>query len=182
MFADAFLPDGRPPKPEAFRFPAHAAVLEQIAKTKGEAFYRGGLAEKTRGACQAARRRDARHRLRRAQVRWVEPLAMDYRGYTLHEIPPNGQGIVALMALGMPEHFDLRSHPVDGVDSVHLQIEAIKLVPARMALRRDIDYMKEVRPSGLIDASISRSAQADRSQARAGVRRGQAAARAARSI
>jgi gamma-glutamyltranspeptidase/glutathione hydrolase len=44
----------------------------------------------------------------------VKPLEMDYRGYTLHEIPPNGQGIVALMALGMLEHFDLRSHPVDG--------------------------------------------------------------------
>ena len=37
---------------------------------------------------------------------WVEPLTMDYRGYTLHEIPPNGQGIVALIALGMLEHFD----------------------------------------------------------------------------
>jgi gamma-glutamyltranspeptidase/glutathione hydrolase len=83
---------------------------------------------------------------------WVEPLAMDYRGYTLHEIPPNGQGIVALMALGMLEHFDLRSHSVDGVDSVHLQIEAIKLAFAdAWRYVADVDYMKEVRPSGLID-------------------------------
>ena len=44
----------------------------------------------------------------------IEPLKMEYRGYALHEIPPNGQGIVALMALGMLEHFDMRSHAVDG--------------------------------------------------------------------
>ena len=62
---------------------------------------------------------------------------MDYRGYTLHEIPPNGQGIVALIALGILEHFDLRSHPVDGADSLHLQIEAMKLAFAdALALRR----------------------------------------------
>ena len=76
---------------------------------------------------------------------WVEPLKMDYRGYTLHEIPPNGQGIVALMALGMLEHFDLRSHPVDGADSVHLQIEAQKLAFAdAWRYVADIDYMTEV--------------------------------------
>jgi gamma-glutamyltranspeptidase/glutathione hydrolase len=152
-FADAFLPDGRPPKPgQRFRFPAHAAVLEQIATTKGEAFYRGALAEKVEAHAKqhggAMRATDfAAHK-----SDWVEPLAMDYRGYTLHEIPPNGQGIVALMALGMLEHFDLRSHSVDGVDSVHLQIEAIKLAFAdAWRYVADVDYMKEVRPSGLID-------------------------------
>ena len=152
-FADAFLPDGRPPKPgQRFRFPAHAAVLEEIAATKGEAFYRGALAEKVEAHAKqhgaAMRASDfAAHK-----SDWVEPLAMDYRGYTLHEIPPNGQGIVALMALGMLEQFDLRSHPVDGVDSVHLQIEAIKLAFAdAWRYVADIDYMKEVRPSGLID-------------------------------
>jgi gamma-glutamyltranspeptidase / glutathione hydrolase len=52
---------------------------------------------------------------------------MDYRGYTLHEIPPNGQGIAALMALGILENFDVAGLPVDSVDSLHLQIEAMKL-------------------------------------------------------
>ena len=51
----------------------------------------------------------------------------DYRGYTLHEIPPNGQGIAALIALGILDKFDLAGLPVDGVDSQHLQIEAMKL-------------------------------------------------------
>ena len=77
---------------------------------------------------------------------WIEPLKMEYRGYALHEIPPNGQGIVALMALGMLEHFDMRSHAVDGLDSVHLQIEAQKLAFAdAWRYVADIDYMKEVR-------------------------------------
>jgi gamma-glutamyltranspeptidase/glutathione hydrolase len=58
---------------------------------------------------------------------WVEPIAQDYRGHTLHEIPPNGQGIAALIALGIVRHFDIASMPVDGVDSQHLQIEAMKL-------------------------------------------------------
>ena len=58
---------------------------------------------------------------------WVQPISKDYRGYTLHEIPPNGQGIAALMALGILEHFDVAALPVDGADSQHLQIEAMKL-------------------------------------------------------
>jgi gamma-glutamyltranspeptidase/glutathione hydrolase len=61
------------------------------------------------------------------QPEWVKPIAKDYRGYTLHEIPPNGQGIAALMALGILEHFDVASLPVDGTASFHLQIEAMKL-------------------------------------------------------
>lgn len=152
-FADAFLPDGRPPRPgERFRFPRHAETLEKIAATKGEAFYRGELAQKLEAHAKkhgaAMRAAD----LAAHKCDWVEPLEMSYRGYTLHEIPPNGQGIVALMALGMLEHFDLRSHPVDGADSVHLQIEALKLAFAdAWRYVADIDHMKDVRPSALLD-------------------------------
>src|SRR5689334_18655204 len=58
---------------------------------------------------------------------WVDPIAGRYRGYTVHEIPPNGQGIVALIALGILQNFDLAALQVDSADSVHLQIEAVKL-------------------------------------------------------
>ena len=61
------------------------------------------------------------------QPEWVEPIGIDYRGHRMHEIPPNGQGIAALIALGILEHFDLGELPVDGVASQHLQIEAMKL-------------------------------------------------------
>src|SRR5207253_9035583 len=126
--AQAFLPGGRAPRAgEKFVFKKHALALEKIAATKGKAFYRGELAAKLDAAAKkqggTLRASDmAAHR-----PEWVKPLDMDYRGYTLHEIPPNGQGIVALIALGILANFDLRSHPVDGADSVHLQIEAVKL-------------------------------------------------------
>jgi len=152
-FPEAFMPNGRAPNPgEVFRFPDHAATLEAIAKTKGDAFYKGPLAEKLEAhskqhggvmtaADMAAHASD-----------WIEPIRMDYRGYTLHEIPPNGQGIVALIALGILQHFDLRSHKVDGPDSVHLQIEAVKLAFAdAWAYVADLDYMKQVTPKDLLD-------------------------------
>jgi gamma-glutamyltranspeptidase/glutathione hydrolase len=157
-FAKAFLPDGHPPHPgERFKFPAHARALEEIAASKGKAFYRGKLADKLEAAAKkqggALRASDmAEH-----ESDWVKPLEMDYRGYTLHEIPPNGQGIVALMALGMLEHFDLRSHPVDGPDSLHLQIEAQKLAFAdARAFVADVDYMKDVTPESLLNKSYLR--------------------------
>jgi gamma-glutamyltranspeptidase/glutathione hydrolase len=83
---------------------------------------------------------------------WIAPLQMNYRGYTLHELPPNGQGIVALIALGMLQHFDLRSHPVDGPDSLHLQIEAQKLAFAdAWRYVADLDHM-DIKPPQLLDA------------------------------
>jgi gamma-glutamyltranspeptidase/glutathione hydrolase len=152
-FAQAFLPGGRAPRPgERFKFPAHARALEKIAATRGKAFYSGEYAEKLEaharkngGAMRAAD-------LAANKPDWVKPLEMDYRGYKLHEIPPNGQGIVALMALGMLENFDVHSHAVDEPDSVHLQIEAMKLAfaDARRYVA-DIDHMVAVRCEHLLD-------------------------------
>ena len=65
--------------------------------------------------------------LRNYRPEWVKPISKSYRGYDVHEIPPNGQGIAALMALGILDQFDLGALPVDSVDSQHLQIEAMKL-------------------------------------------------------
>ena len=86
------------------------------------------------------------------QPEWVTPLAQDYRGHTLHEIPPNGQGIAAQMALGMLEHFDLASLPIDGPACQHLQIEAMKLAFADVyRFVADARHM-EGPPSMLLDA------------------------------
>ena len=127
-YAETFLPNGRPPAVgERFAMPYAARALRLIGATKGEAFYRGEIAaalaawaRRHGGAMTAADLADYR-------PEWVEPLAQDYRGHTLHEIPPNGQGMAAQMALGMLEHFDLASLPIDGAASQHLQIEAMKL-------------------------------------------------------
>ncbi|HEV2432363.1 MAG TPA: gamma-glutamyltransferase, partial [Burkholderiales bacterium] len=141
-----------------FTFTKHAEALERIRVTQGEAFYRGELAEKLEAHAKKHGAAMRASDLAAHKSDWVEPLSMDYRGYTLHEIPPNGQGIVALMALGMLEHFDMRSHPVDGADSVHLQIEAQKLAfaDARRYVA-DIDYMTSVRPQGLLDKDYLKS-------------------------
>jgi gamma-glutamyltranspeptidase/glutathione hydrolase len=158
-FAKAFLPNGRAPRAgERFKFPAHAKVLEEISSSKGKAFYRGNLAEKIEAHAKKAGGAMRVADLAANKPDWVKPLEMDYRGYTLHEIPPNGQGIVALMALGMLEHFDLRSYPVDGPDSLHLQMEAIKLAFAdAKAYVADIDHMRQVRPQDLLDKSYLKS-------------------------
>lgn len=127
-FRQGFLPWGRAPKVgELFRFPAAAQGLRRIAETKGQAFYGGEIAValerflKEHGGSATARDFEA------YRPEWVTPIAKNYRGHTLHEIPPNGQGIAALMTVGILSHFDLAAMKVDGVDSQHVQIEAMKL-------------------------------------------------------
>ncbi len=151
-FAEAFLPGGRAPKPgELFRFPDHAATLEQIAATGGEAFYRGELASKLEGHSAANGGAMRASDLAAHRADWVGTIGGTYRGYTIHEIPPNGQGIVALIALGILEQFDMSSLPVDSAESVHLQIEALKLAFAdAQAYVADIDHMR-MRPERLLD-------------------------------
>ncbi|MDT9001306.1 gamma-glutamyltransferase family protein [Paucibacter sp. APW11] len=127
-FAEAFMPRGRAPEVgERFEFKAAARTLRLIAASKGEAFYRGEVA-----AAVEAFARDTGGAIRASDFaayspEWVKPISQDYAGHTLHEIPPNGQGIAALIALGLLKHVDLRSHAIDSVAAQHLQIEAIKL-------------------------------------------------------
>jgi gamma-glutamyltranspeptidase / glutathione hydrolase len=127
-FAQSFLPWGRAPNVgELFQFKAAARGLRAIAASKGQAFYGGEIA-------QAIERFAAQHGgsitaqdFASYQAEWVEPISQNYRGYDLHEIGPNGQGIAALIALGILNEFDLPALALDGVDSQHLQIEAMKL-------------------------------------------------------
>jgi gamma-glutamyltranspeptidase/glutathione hydrolase len=131
-FAETFLQgpgwSGRAPNvSELFRLPDAAKTLRLIGKTKGEAFYRGEVAAAAAAHAKAHGGAMTAGDFAAYQPEWVTPLAQDYRGYTLHEIPPNGQGIAAQIALGILQHFDIASLKVDGVDSQHLQIEAMKL-------------------------------------------------------
>ncbi|KQO66410.1 gamma-glutamyltransferase [Methylobacterium sp. Leaf94] len=127
-FAETFLPRGRAPHVgERVTLPGIARSLRAIAETKGRAFYEGEIAE-------AMARHAAAHGgamtvadLSAFRPEWVTPTAKDYRGYTLHEIPPNGQGIAAQIALGILDSFDLAGLAPDGPAAQHLQIEAMKL-------------------------------------------------------
>jgi gamma-glutamyltranspeptidase / glutathione hydrolase len=127
-FAQTFLPHGRAPHPgERFTMPGAARTLRAIAATNGAAFYEGEIAQAL--AAHAAAHGGAMRASDLADFRpqWVQPLQQRYRDFSVHEIPPNGQGIAALMALGIASHFDLAAMPVDGADAQHIQIEAMKL-------------------------------------------------------
>ena len=132
-FAQAFMPHGRAPEiGEIFRFEAAAKTLKTIAKSGIREFYEGEIA-------QAIAQHSSSHGgsmtlddLAQYRPDWVGTIQQEIQGidgktYAMHEIPPNGQGIGALIALGILQNFDLASLPVDSVQSQHLQIEAMKL-------------------------------------------------------
>ena len=127
-FAEAFLPMGRAPQVgERFAFPAAARSLKLIAETHGEAFYRGEIATALERFASEGGGTLRASDLAAYQPEWVQPIAAPYRGHQVHEIPPNGQGIAALMALGLAEQLGIGEHPVDDWRTQHLLIEAIKL-------------------------------------------------------
>jgi gamma-glutamyltranspeptidase/glutathione hydrolase len=152
-FAEAFLPGGRAPRAgERFANPAQAASLRAIAETQGAAFYTGELAEKI--AAYAADHGAALglEDLAAHAPEWVDPIAADFDTATLHEIPPNGQGIAALMTLGMLAHTPIRDLDPDDPKALHLQIEATKLAYADLAAYvADSRAMTEVTPQALLD-------------------------------
>jgi gamma-glutamyltranspeptidase/glutathione hydrolase len=127
-FRESFLPWGRPPQVgELFRFPAAARALRAIGETRGKAYYEGEIAQAVTSFVQQHGGALSMADMAANRPEWVKPLAKNYRGYTLHEIPPGGQGIAAQIALGILSNFDLASLGADSVASQHLQIEAMKL-------------------------------------------------------
>jgi gamma-glutamyltranspeptidase/glutathione hydrolase len=156
-FRATFAPDGRAPRAgEVFRSEDHARTLEAIASSRGESFYRGKLAERIADHARSSGAQLSLDDLSSHRAEWVAPLSADYRGRTLHEIPPNGQGIAAQIALNILSSFDVPSMGVDSPELVHLQIEAMKLALAD-AYRHvaDPNCMK-VSSSDLLDAEYAR--------------------------
>lgn len=152
-FSGSFAPRGRAPLPgERFICPGQADTLDRIARSGGEDFYRGELAARIASHARATGGRIDEADLAAQRADWVDPISMKYRDLTLHEIGPNGQGIGALMALGMLEHWDVQTGDVDSARSTHLQIEAMKLAFADLqAYVGDADAMTSVTASDLLD-------------------------------
>jgi gamma-glutamyltranspeptidase/glutathione hydrolase len=149
---ETFAPEGRAPRAgEIWRSPDHARTLRLIAESRAEEFYRGSLAEKIAAWAEETGGYITKGDLADHTSTWVEPISTCYRGYEVWEIPPNGQGITALVALNILEGFDLAKHPRESIESYHLQIEAMKLAFAD-ARRYVADPEKaDVPTRGLLD-------------------------------
>ncbi|HEY4375429.1 MAG TPA: gamma-glutamyltransferase family protein [Burkholderiales bacterium] len=151
-FAEHFLPKGRTPHVgENFILRGAAETLKKIAATKGEAFYKGEIAERIAAHSKANGGVMTFDDLASHTCDWVEPIELNYRGYTVHEIPPNGQGIAALMALGMVENYDLASMDPDGPEAQHILIEAMKLAFADIGAYVSDPRTMKISPEQLLD-------------------------------
>ncbi len=152
-FAETFLPGGRAPKAgEIYSKPDFARSLQLIAETRGKAFYEGELAEKIEAFALA---HDAAMRvsdLAAHKADWCGTISKSFDDVTLHEIPPNGQGIAGLMALGILDHTQIRDLEADDPRALHLQMEAMKLaLKDTEAYVGDLDHMNRVTPAAMLD-------------------------------
>lgn len=123
---ETFAPGGRAPSVgEMWASKAHANTLQLIADTEGESFYRGELAKAIVRFSKQTGGFFELDDFASFKPMWVEPLKVNYRGYDVWELPPNGQGLVALQALNILKGFEFQAK--NEVDTYHKQIEAIKL-------------------------------------------------------
>ncbi|WP_306112023.1 MULTISPECIES: gamma-glutamyltransferase family protein [Roseovarius] len=158
-FAETFMPDGRAPHAgERFRNPGAARTLRLIAETKGRAFYEGEIAEEIIAFAKAHGGAMTAEDLAGHTSDWCGTISQGFEDCELHEIPPNGQGIAALMALGMLQNTPIREHGADDVAAVHLQLEALKLAYADLdAYVADRVHMTEVDETALLDEDYLKS-------------------------
>ncbi|MBS3985795.1 MAG: gamma-glutamyltransferase family protein [Selenomonadales bacterium] len=144
-----FAPQGRPPAVgEVWRSPDHAKTLASIAETGAESFYRGEIAERIDSFSREHGGYIGAADLASYYPEWVKPLRVNYRGYDVWELPPNGQGLVALLALNILAGYEFPER--DNIEMYHRQIEAVKLAFADgLAHITDPRQMK-VRPEDLL--------------------------------
>jgi gamma-glutamyltranspeptidase/glutathione hydrolase len=131
--ATTFLMDGRSPRVgEVFRNRDLARSLELIAAHGRDGFYQGDTAQRILATSSRLGGAMSAEDLAEFSSEWVEPISTTYRGWTVYEIPPNGQGIAALMMLNMMEAFPLGKYGHNSADALHTMIEAKKLAYADM--------------------------------------------------
>ena len=159
-FCDHFLPEGQCPRAgDIFRNPELAQTLALIANSNGLEFYEGSLARALVKQSDLEGGTLTMEDLAQHKAEWVQPLSQEYGDIALHEIPPNGQGLAAQIALAILEHLDTRSMEPESLDWTHLQIEAMKVgIHAAFEHLADAEHMR-VFPEELLDpASIRRAA------------------------
>ncbi len=126
--AEEYLPNGAPPKAgQVALLPGLANTLRAIAEGGPDAFYSGPIAEAIVSSLQEQGGLMTLDDLKNHRSTWDEPIHTDYRGITVYECPPNGQGLTALIALNIAENFDLASLPWDSPERIHLMAECMRL-------------------------------------------------------
>jgi gamma-glutamyltranspeptidase/glutathione hydrolase len=131
--AATYLPNGRAPRAgEVFRNPDLAESLREIAKHGPAGFYEGKTAEAIIAISREKGGTMTAADLRELEPEWVDPVSTTYRGWTVHELPPNTQGIAALMMLNLMEQFPLGAYGFHSARALHVMIEAKKLAYADM--------------------------------------------------
>jgi gamma-glutamyltranspeptidase/glutathione hydrolase len=155
--AKAFLPENRTPRVgEIFRNPDLAASYEQIAQEGAAAVYKGPIARKILAASERTGGTMTADDLAQFTPEWVEPISTTYRGWTVYELPPNEQGIAALMMLNIVEGFPLGQWGHNSTRTLHAMIEAKKLAYADM-LRYDADpKFAKIPTAGLLSKDYAR--------------------------
>jgi len=132
--ARVYLHDGRAPRVgETFRNPDLANTYRQLAAGGRDAFYAGDIATAILSASQRRHGALAPADLAEYEAEWSVPLSTTYRGWTVYEMPPNGQGIAALMMLNLLEHSPIAAYGHNSIEALHVLIEAKKLAYADMA-------------------------------------------------
>lgn len=141
---------GNAPNPgEIYKLPYHAETLEEIAKTNAESFYRGEIAKKIAKSSEKGGGFLKLSDLENYKPKWTTPISAKYRGYDVWELPPNGQGIAALIGLSILDGFNF-THKEDK-ETYHKQFEAMKLAfTATKKTVTDSSYMK-YKPQQLLE-------------------------------
>ena len=157
--AATYLPDGRAPRAgQVFSNPDLARSLRRIAQHGAAGFYEGPTADailaisKDKGGTMTAAD------LREFAPEWVEPISTTYRGWTVYELPPNTQGIAALMMLNLMEQFPLGEYGFHSSRALHVMIEAKKLAYADMLRYVGDTRFAEPPVAALLDKRTRRSA------------------------
>jgi gamma-glutamyltranspeptidase/glutathione hydrolase len=133
-FAEVFMPGGRAPREgEVFRNPALGKTLRLLAEKGRDAYYEGPIADAIVAFSKKHGGFFAKEDFAKHHSTWDEPISTTYRGYTVWELPPNGQGLAALQMLNILESFDLKSMGRGSADFWHVLTEAKKLAYADRA-------------------------------------------------
>jgi gamma-glutamyltranspeptidase/glutathione hydrolase len=159
--AKTYLPSGRAPRVgELFRNPDLAWTYRQIAEQGRDAFYSGEIAQRILACSKRHGGAISAGDLAEYRAEWVEPIATTYRGWQVYELPPNGQGIAALMMLNILENVPLAEFGPNSVESLHAMIEAKKLAFADL-----VRHLADPRFSSVpVAAMLSKSYARDRAR------------------